>query len=244
MKTFILIILVCTISFNKSFAQKQLEGIDAQNNLNALGAAYSPTSNNTVRTFDGRYKGFKGTACVFDKWYPTDIYFMNGTKFEHQPCKFDIYKQQDLVVLRKAKRDSIILQNESIKAFEIYNEDTEKKHLFKKFMLDKNNHVALFCEVLHEGKYSLILYKEKTLLAADFKGAYSVERFYDEFLIDSEYYMVDSDNQVIKIKKSEKALLKVLTNHPELMKKYLKENPLDFKNEVTIAKAVAYYNSL
>lgn len=244
MKTFIFIIIfICVIFSNHIFAQQALEGIDAQNNLNALGANYNPTANNTVRVFDGRYKGFKGTACVFGKWYPTDIYFKNGSKYENQPCKFDIYKEQDLVVLRKAKRDSIILQNESISRFDIYDEDAEKKHIFKKFTLE-NNGSNVFCEVLHEGKYALILYREKTLLAAEFKGGYSVERFYDEFLMSSDYYLITPEKQIVKLKKSEKALLKILSNHPEKMKNYLKEHELDFKNEETIGKAVAYYEGL
>jgi hypothetical protein len=243
MKTLIFIFLFFCISILETIAQRALEGADAQNNLNALGTAYSP-ANNTVRTFDDRYKGFKGTACVFDKWYPTDIYFTNGTKFENQPCKFDIYKQQDLVVLRKAKKDSIVLQNQTVSAFAIYNEDTEKKHTFKKYFLEKGDKEGFFCEVLAEGKNTVLYYREKTLLLADFKGAYSAARFYDEFLLNAEYYMLIADNQIIKLKKNEKSLLKILPEHQEKMKVFLKENPLDFKNEETIAKAVSYYNSL
>ena len=244
MKTFCLLVSIFVSSSLYAIAQKQLEGIDAQNNLNALGADYSPTANNMVRTFDGRYRGFKGTACVFDKWYSTEIFFTNGTKYENQPCKFDIYKQQDLVVFRKVKRDSIILQPESIKAFVILNEDTGKKHLFKKYFLEKGSNMVVFCEVLSEGKHTLLLYREKTLLAADYKGGYSAERFYDEFLMATDYYIVNPDKQVLKLKKSEKAFLKLCTENQSKMKDFLKENPLDFKKEETIAKAIAYYNSL
>jgi hypothetical protein len=242
MKTRHLIFLTLFLVPTSLLAQKPLEGVDAQNNVNALGGNYNPT-NNTVRVFDERYKGFKGTACFFDHWYPTDILFQNGMKYEKMMTKLDIYKQQELVVFRKEKKDSITLKDESIKAFVIENTDKGKKHTFKRFQVGENK-LGDFCEVLHEGKYSLIAHHTKTILAADFKGGYSVQRFYDEFILSVEFYIVSPDNQVIKLKKSKKALSKILNQYPKEFGDYLDKNDIDFKKEETIASAVAFYNGL
>ncbi|MCU0392265.1 MAG: hypothetical protein MUE81_14205 [Thermoflexibacter sp.] len=222
-------------------AQAPIQGVDAQNNINTLGGNYAGV--NTVRVFDERYKGVKGTACVFDKWYPTDIYLTNGAIHQKILAKLDVYKGQDLVVLRKDKGDSMIVKYESIKSFVIENTDANKQHVFAKFQVGENK-TSEFCEVLHQGKFSLIAYRTKTLLPADYQGAYNAGRYYDEFLPNTELFIVTPDNQIIKLKKSKKALLKILNQSEKEFVEYIEKNKIDFEKEGDIANAVAFYNNL
>ncbi len=243
MKTLTFISLIFFMASTSLVAQKPLEGVDAQSNMNAIGGSYNPTSNNTVRVFDGRYKGFKGTACFFDQWYPADIVFQNGIKYEKIMTKLDIYKQQEIVIIRKEKGDSITLKDEAIKIFVIDNTETGRKHTFKRFQVGENR-LGDFCDVLCEGKYALIAHRNKTLIPADFKGGYSTERFYDEFILTVEFYIVTPDNQIIKLKKSKKALSKILNQNEKEFADFLDKNDIDFKKEETLIGAVAFYNGL
>jgi hypothetical protein len=241
-----LILLLCFLT-TVLFAQTptQTQAISIENDLKKVlaGGAYNMAGNNMIRSFGTQSRGFEGTPCVFGEWYATDIYLKDGFKYEKVPAKLDVYKEQELVVLRKKEGDSILVNDALVAHFEINNTTTGRIHIFKRYQVGINS-ADKFCEVVHEGKYSIVAYHMKTLLASDFQGAQSTGRYYDKFLSAIEFYIITPDKDVIKIKKSKKSLLQALKHNKIEFEAYLDKNKIDFDKKETLASALAFYNSL
>ncbi len=238
-----LFLLLSTLSLAQTPTQTQ--AISIENDLKKIlpGGSYNLAGNNMIRAVGNKSYGFEGTPCVFDEWYPTDIYLKDGFKHEKVPTKLDIFKEQELVALRKESGDSIVVDDRVVSYFEMTNTSSGQKYVFKRYTVN-NSKTDKFCEVLHEGKYSIIVHHMKTLLAADFQGAQSAGRYYDKFLSAVEFYIVTPDKEVVKVKKSKKGLLQALKHNKEAFEDYLDKNKVDFDKKETLAGALAFYNGL
>ncbi len=196
-----------------------------------------------MRGFDNRAKNFRGTPYFFDEWYLTEIHLKDGYKFEHIFAKLDIFKEQELMVLRKEKGDSILVDDATIAYFIMQNPDTGTKHAFKRYTVGSSKGER-FCEVLHEGKYTAIAFQTKSIIPADVGNSQSSGRDYDKFVSNTEFFIVTPENKVVRIKKSKKGLLQILNQHEKEFEAYLAKNKLDFDKKEALAEAVAFYNSL
>jgi hypothetical protein len=251
MKTNILLFIACfSIICLEGLAQNntspsQTQAVGLENDLKKLlpEGGFRTGATNILRTFGNGSKGFEGTPYVFDEWYPTDIILSDGYKFERIFTKLDIYQEQDVLVLDKSKGDSIAVEDKQIISLVIDNNQTGKKHIFKKFQVGSGKSPR-FCEVIYEGKYTLIVYQMKSILKADIGNSQSSGRYYDKFVSNIEFYIVTPDNQILKIKKSKKGLLNILNQYEKEFEEYLDKNKVDFDDRKTLESALAFYNSL
>lgn len=83
----------------------------------------------------------------------------------------------------------------------------------KKF--DKEIKEQKFLQVLKEGEYQFIKIPIKTFIQANYKGAYSADRPYDEFQSDAKYYLLNSDGVFCQIQLNKKSVAKI---YPEKKK--------------------------
>lgn len=220
------------------------QGFDAQQNLNSISKPYTP-SDNMVRTFDERYQGFRGDPYFINEWLPTEVLNNEGVKFQPSLVKLDVFEAQEVLMKRPAG-DSIFLDYNKIRQFIISDTVNKKTYIFRKIADPKSHETkANFYQVLAEGKCSFFVKRGKYVLKADFKGAYSNGRFYDEYKNVDIFYIKNAGTEVLQeVKKSKKGFLKALSNQEYALKSYIQAEKIDFDKENDMVKLITYYNSL
>ena len=235
------VLATCICLLNVTLAVAQREGVDAQQNLNALGGMGS----NMVRIFDTRYEGIRGTPFLLPYWCSTEVVFKDGRRFAGVPLKYDVYQNQ--VVIKRPQGDSVILDNAPISHFTVQDVATGKNYLFKKILLPPGDQVNLknkFLQVIQEGSTSLVVSRNKSIVKADYKGAYNTGRAYDELIDNTQYYLLRPDGTLVDIRLNRKSVLEGLDQHQAEIKAYAQQQNIDFKDENAVSKLAAYANSL
>jgi hypothetical protein len=183
------------------------QGITAEQNLKAIVnvSPYSPGGTG----FDTRYEGIKGSPRL------NDTLLTSIVKIKGQKDYFELETDLDLVsnslifsYPKGSKLQSIpadmVLEVIITKAGKNLVFRTEEGSKFDKAIKDKK-----FFQVLTEQPYLFIKMPVKTFTHADFKGAYSIDRRYDEYSTIFRYYILTSDGVYHKIQLSRKSLAKV-----------------------------------
>ncbi|WP_448519293.1 hypothetical protein [Rhodoflexus sp.] len=212
-------------------------GINAQQNLDALGSPALGGSN-VVLSFDTRYKGFLNSPYLLESWVKGDLLFKNGTKYSEIDLKLNTYSDQ-IIVRKRDTGDSIIVDKDAVKQFMLV--DDKGQQMFFRKLTNPETKLTGFFHVLYEGKqYNLLAHYKKTILQADYKGAYSAGRYYDEFLTATTYYLVAKESSAwTKLKTNEKAILKALNDEDGKLKNFVKANNLNLaKSQEDIVRLI------
>jgi ribosomal protein S15P/S13E len=97
-----------------------------------------------------------------------------------------------------------------------------------------------FYQVVGDGKVKLLrYYKKKVVETQDFTSQKT-----NKSLMGVNSYYLFANNQITKIKPSQKTILAAMNDKADKVQEYLKSNKVDFKSDVALAKLFAYYNSL
>lgn len=224
-----------------SFAQDGKSLVTTEENLRNISrsAGLIMTTN-----MDALYEGIKGTPYLFDEWKQGNIYLNDNTYINNVNIKYNIYTD-DLLYLHSKSGDSFIIDRSLINSFEITDDNSSNLVLFKEISLrpDKNDKKT-FVKVLYDDKTKFIIKYNKTFIKADYKGAYSAGRKYDEYIDDYQYYIIkDSDNPV-KTKLNKKSVLKALSDKEDKIKSFLNGNRLNLNKEDGVTELLEYYDSL
>ncbi|MEO1653829.1 MAG: hypothetical protein AAFU64_09805, partial [Bacteroidota bacterium] len=99
-----------------------------------------------------------------------------------------------------------------------------------------------FCQVLHEGKVTLLKKPYASIKEANYNVTLNVGNRNDKIYTYADYYILKDDGaQKIKSKKD---LLDVLYDKAGDVKSYMKENKTNPKEEASLTQLVIYYNNL
>lgn len=226
-----------------AFAQTNVPtGLDAERNLAELGN----TSNATmVRTYDNRYEGVKGTPYFIADWSKATL-TNNKTLYKNVDVKYNVYENK--ILYRSADGKEFILEPIKVDSFVLTDKNSGQEYNFRQVPALAAQEPKLanqFVVVLYEGKQSqLIMVPEKTLVKADFKGAYSSGKAYDELVDSHNFYFAGPDKKLTKIKLNKKNLLKALPDNQNKVQEYISSANLDMTTGAGWAKALAFYDSL
>ena len=115
--------------------------------------------------------------------------------------------------------------------------------LFKQVFIEKLKK-RIFMEVLYNEKS--ILYKRyyKEFREADYGGAYSQDRRYDEYHDRQSYYIKTADNELQMIKPNKKSVIEIMKDKSEELEKYIKKEKPDLKTDDGLVQLIRYYDSL
>lgn len=227
-----------------SQARQAVQAVSFDNDLRKLFAndgTLNRGTNMMMRTFDNRRKIYQGSPYVFPYWLPADIYLKDGTVLKHVPTKFNVYQKQALFILHNQVGDSLMADLSAISQF-VLQDSSGNRHVFRRFAIGEKNSDK-FCQVLHEGTYSLIAHHTRLFLPSDINKAQSTGRYYDKFISRVDFYIVNPERKLAKIKKSYKSLLKALPPNKEF-EAYLKRDKPDFAKPTDLIAAIEFYNKL
>jgi hypothetical protein len=217
MKIFILILTIFLINSTISgqVANPYKSGLTAEQNLMAIGKL-SPNSSGAVG-FDDRYQGVKGSRMLNDTLLPSYVR-VRGQNFYIQ-IETDLDIVGNMLLYKNPKTGKLYLLP-SANVAEVIIQYHGKEHIYKTIdgrNLEKSFKDYKFSQVLRDGKYQFIKVPEKDFIEADFKGAYSSDRRYDEYKNIYRYYIAGSDSSFHQINLTKKALIRLFPEKKELI---------------------------
>ncbi|MHA6247898.1 hypothetical protein ACXYMU_08195 [Pontibacter sp. CAU 1760] len=234
------VIFVSQVAFGQT---PTITGFDAQQNILELGDSPNATS---VRLYDNRYEGVKGTPYFYEDWAEATITSKN-TIYKDIQVKFNVVENE--LFYRNAAGKEFILKPQYVDNFTLKGQTVVQPVTFKKFEALAAEDLKLastFVIPIYDGKQvQLVKLPQKLLVKANFEGPYKSGNTYDEFRDEQVYYLIGPGKGVSKVKLNKRALLKALPgNQQDKLENYIKARQLDVNAEAGWAKVLAYYESL
>jgi hypothetical protein len=190
-------------------------GLTAAENLKAI-SNLGPYSQGGIG-FDSRYEGIKGSTRMLDTLLPSFL------KIDGQDYYIELMADIDLVnnaviYLHPGTKKLYSVPLDIISEIIINKEGKEmvfrntKGKQFEKELKDQK-----FYQVLKDGRYQFIKIPLKTFIQADYKGAYTADRRYDEYVADSKYFLMNDDGIFCQIQLNKKSVSKIYPDKKELI---------------------------
>ncbi|HBC77964.1 MAG TPA: hypothetical protein DCZ51_05000 [Bacteroidales bacterium] len=191
------------------------KGISAYENLQAIGNL-SPYSPGGVG-FDTRYQGVKGSPRLLDTLLQS--YLRIGGREDYFELLADLDLVSNSVIYEHPKTKKLFAVPLDVISEVIINKDG-KELVFRSTMgkrFDRDLREQKFYQVLNDGKFQFIKIPVKTFIQANYKGAYSADRPYDEFQSDAKYYLMNSDGIFCQIQLNKKSVAKIYPEKKKLI---------------------------
>ena len=185
-------------------ATPDMTGPAAQANLQALSSgapAVVPTgSPETI-----------GSPYADKRWLLASLVLNNALPLAPVPLKYDVLEHRLLMRALPPLPDSLVVDDHLVVSFVLTEPATTtapaRRRTFRRFaeapFLTQR---ADYVEVLHQGRYILLKHHIRTLLPADYQGAYSSGRRFDEIADKSVYYLHTPAAGLVPVKLTAKAL--------------------------------------
>ncbi|GAB3992640.1 hypothetical protein GCM10028807_25950 [Spirosoma daeguense] len=199
-----------------------------------------------VNTIDQRYEGLRGTPYFLPEWNTGQIEVVSGQHYRNVPIKYNAYKQQLLLLRKQVNNDSIIVNANQVKSFQL-TDNFGQLYVFRRYPDAKTSETLAkegYFLVLYQGKSSLLKRVSKAFKQADYKSPYSNDIRYDEFQNTLSYYVLKPDQSLIKIKLSDKALIDAIGDHKDELKEFIKKTSLSPKTEEGAVSLLKYHDTL
>ncbi len=223
-----------------AFAQTEKSMVSTEENLWNISRSAGVVMTTNM---DELYEGIKGTPYLFDTWREGNIILKDSSLIKDINIKYNIYTD-DVLYLNSKSGDSLIIDRHRIDAFEIKGDSSADLLLFSDIRLKPGSKdKSTFARVLYNGETKLLIKYIKVFIKADYKGAYTAGRRYDEYTDNSQYYIM-KDNELNRIKLNKKAITKVLADRENDVKSFIDKEGTDFDNENDVIKLLEYYDSL
>ncbi len=213
------------------------DGYEAKENLRELGT----TGNHSVKTFDNRYEGVRGTPYVFADWMPGEVYLDNKNKVTVNKLNYNCFNNE-IAYMDPATQVVRLMNRYKVDLFVITGQQETKT--FVPVKLEEGSEPVFARLLYNQGS---LVYKvfRKEFLQANYEGGYSADRKYDEFVDKSDlYFMKQGDRTLYKVKKSKKYMIASFAEREKEISSYLKSNKPDLKDEDAIVKLLEFYDSL
>ena len=185
-----------------------------------LNQSYSKES---IYTFDNRYTGVLGSPYLFEDWKKATLTIKNSKTQEPYSVsdisvKIDAHTHK--VFVRPNKSNLVLELDQGIRTITLYGE-TDSINIIQRLINDKLS----FTQNIYEGEVTIVKHFVRKFREADYEGAYSAGRTYDEFKVDDMLYVVVG-NDLIKVKSNKKFWIGLFPDKKSEIAAYLKKNEL------------------
>ncbi|MCX6301975.1 MAG: hypothetical protein NTW82_07300 [Bacteroidia bacterium] len=214
----IFVFLFSALTFLNGFSQPASvyrTGITAQQNLNAI-ANLAPYSGGGIG-FDTRYQGVVGSPRLFDTLLTSFLLVSENEYYIRLETDLDLVGNAVLYTDPGTKK-LFALPSDNVRELVVVKDN--KELIFrttKGLSFDKSLKENNFYQVLAEGSVQFIKIPVKTFVEADYKGAYSSDRRFDEYQAVTRYYFKGADNAFHQIQLNRKSLIKAFPDKKELI---------------------------
>ncbi len=192
-----------------------------------------------LRTKSAIAYGTTGSPYVFDDFKKGNIFYTNKLRVNGKQLNYDCYNDR----WEYSSGNSVYLLNSSqIDYFEIF-PGQDKTVLFKQVFIEKlKKQVSL--QVLYNNNSTLYKRYFKEFREADYGGAYSQDRRYDEYHDRQSYYLKTVDNELQMLRTKKKSILEILEDKREELEKFIKKENPDLKTDEGLVQLIRFYDSL
>ncbi len=197
------------------------KGITAEQNLKAIGLL-APYSDGAIG-FDNRYQGIRGSPRLFDTLLVSFLLIKGQDYYIQVEADLDI--AGNMVLFNHPKTHKLTAIPSDIVKEIIFNKDG-KEFLFRTsagITFEKEIKEERFFQVLKDAPVPFIKMSFKIFTEADYKGAYSADRRYDEFQTKTRYYLMGQDNIFHQVQLKKKSLTRLYPEKQDLIEKAFNE---------------------
>lgn len=211
---------------------------EAKENIRELG---SLSGTGSVRTFDNRYEGTKGTPYVFEEWVAGEVLMKDEKRILIEKMNYNCY-DNEVAYLDPSSGAVMLINKYTIDRFLLHQGGDTLR--FVPVQLD-DDRVPLFAQVLYEGKNALYKVYGKEFVRANYEGGYSADRKYDEFADKSSLLIsTEAVPALTKIRKSRKQVLEAFPGAEKELAAFIKSEKLDLRREEDLVRLLRYYDNL
>ena len=187
-----------------------------------------------------QYVDVQGSPFYNPEWVNGNMTLVNNKVYKNVNTKYDQLKDKVYV---KANNGDMILLGDKVKEFKldypVLGGTSEKKFRLGYYNVPDATAESYF-EVLADGKTQLLKRATKIIQEnKEYNSASSTKTFVEIV----KYYIVTAGNGV-QIKNNKKSILNAFADKQPLLESYIKDNNLNLKLDVDIARLVTYYNTL
>lgn len=186
-----------------------------------------------------------GTPFLFDEWRPGAMIDNSSNLINRIDLLFDIY-HHELLLRKRHGKDTLAINKKLIRSFKIYGTDSVY-HFRRLSSKDKNGNLESndYYSVLDSGRISLLL-KPVKILHKTTGGGYDsfTGKEKDRLLTFLEYYILDEDEVVQKLKLTRKSVIKALSDQAGEVSSFINKYKVDVKEPKQLQALFRYYNSL
>lgn len=199
------LLLVGPIAFAQQ-ASAGLEGAGGQSNLRDF------TRGLPAMLPNGTEEDVVGSPYADNRWLSARLEVPNARPLPPVVLKYDVLGRRLLMRPQLSDRpDSLVLDDARVAGFVLSEPATPlgpgRQRRFRRF---EESPVPIqrtsYVEVLHQGRYGVLIHRRKTLIPADLQGAYNAGRRSPTIVDHTEYYLRTPEGQLRPLKLSLKAL--------------------------------------
>ena len=238
-------LLLVTVALPSVYAQSK-SAPERQQILNEVGRDFNQGA---VQTFDERYEGVQGTPLLFEQWTPGKVITRDGQVFANAQLKYDLY--QDEIVVKHPYDHAVIPDKRTIDRFSMAAAPSgDSLHFIRVDYLPDNRKFPpnQFAQVLYgslsdRDSSTLLAVHTKKLIKANYEGAYSANRPYDEFgQTMTSYYLVKPNGKSYRFKPTVKSVRRLLKDKKGAVNQFLTEETIDPNNPHDLVRLVKHYD--
>ncbi len=189
--------------------------------------------------FDTRYEGVRGTPLLFETW-KEGMLKIKGTDKAIGPIQLNIDLEKQIAAVSYQNGSIGVLPGDKLDYLGFESAQGAQRFLaLPENLVDAASRgtQTRFYEALHEGRRFMVLkYRSREFKKADFKGAYSSQVTYDEYVEGIHYFLRQGDEPFVKIKLRASAIEKQLSTWGATLPKGL--SGADLNTEAGIVKAL------
>ena len=215
---------------------QDLAGYVYQNILNDM---INPSEHLMRERMSGRAYGTNGNPYVFEEFTPGTVYFSNKMKSPIWQINYNCYTNE---ILYSDGTNEYLLDSRKIDFLEFEPYENTSVIFRQVFLEDKK--MSQFLQVLYHGQSVLYKRHYREYLEADYGGAYSADRRYNEYKDLYDYYISFDNIEAVSFKPNKKNLLNIMHLHEQEIESFLKTEKIDLKSDEGLARVVKYYDSL
>lgn len=204
--------------FEGAFSQastSQPRYLTSEENLQAI-ANLSPNSPGGYG-FDNRYEGIRGTPRLMDTLLPS-LVRLHGQDYNIQVLS-DIDLVENALIYQNPKTKTLYTISADVISELTYNKEGQELIFNTTFgkNFDKEFREQKFYQVLKDGEFQFIKIPLKNFVEANYKGAYSADRRYDEYVNDTKYYLMGTDGIFHQVKLNKRSVSKLFPDKKKII---------------------------
>ncbi|HLN55006.1 MAG TPA: hypothetical protein VK207_03375 [Bacteroidales bacterium] len=228
------IILVCFLQINHSYGQSPNDLTRQINRKLKVLSSPSPDVPGGY-IFDNSYEGMKGSPLLFSKFDTLKIMVKEVDYYIPVEANIDL-RNNTLLYKDPETRQLYSIPSERIAELIAGNgNDTMLWKTTENKIFDTEIKEIRFIQVMKQAPNSFIKIPYKIFIPADYSGAYTAKRRYDEYKTEYRYFVMNHENIYKEIKLSESSLIKVFPEKREIIKKSFRMSKASDKEKIVLS---------